>query len=122
MNATKYGLFVELTDLFIEGLVPLGSLSDDLYTYRENTRQIMGTRSGRRYSIGDRLGVILDRVDEVERRLQFSVLEELQGHRPPSHGKKKKAKAAAKAETARPDRPAKRGKLGRQPKGKGKRK
>jgi ribonuclease R len=122
MNATKYGLFVELTDLFIEGLVPLGSLSDDLYTYRENTRQIMGSRNGRRYSIGDRLRVILDRVDEVERRLQFSVLEELQGHQPPSHGKKKKAKAAAKAETARPDRPAKRGKLGRQPKGKGKRK
>ena len=46
MNATKYGLFVELTDLFIEGLVPLGSLLDDIYTYRENTRQIIGERIG----------------------------------------------------------------------------
>ncbi len=78
MNVTKYGLFVELTDLFIEGLVPLGSLLDDIYTYRENTRQIIGNHSGRRYSIGDRLRVILDRVDEVERRLQFSVLDEPQ--------------------------------------------
>ena len=43
MNATKYGLFVELADLFIEGLVPLGSLLDDIYTYRENTRQIIGS-------------------------------------------------------------------------------
>ncbi len=87
MNTTKYGLFVELTDLFIEGLVPLGSLLDDIYTYRENTRQIIGNHSGRRYSIGDRLHVILDRVDEVERRLQFSILEELQSPRPARKGK-----------------------------------
>ncbi len=46
MNATKYGLFVELTDLFIEGLVPLNSLLDDIYTYRENTRQIIGNHGG----------------------------------------------------------------------------
>jgi ribonuclease R len=122
MNATKYGLFVELTDLFIEGLVTLNSLLDDIYTYRENTREIIGNHSGRRYSIGDRLRVILDRVDEVERRLQFSVLDEPE---PARTGKKKqKAKTAAKAEPARPSsstrasRPAKRGKLRRQPKGK----
>jgi ribonuclease R len=119
MNVTKYGLFVELTDLFIEGLVPLGSLLDDIYTYRENTRQIIGNHSGRRYSIGDRLRVILDRVDEVERRLQFSVLDEPQTtstSRP-----KKKQKPAAKAEPAQSARPKKRSKLRRQPKGKGKR-
>ena len=95
MNATKYGLFVELTDLFIEGLVPLGSLLDDIYTYRENTRQIIGAHSGRRFSIGDRLRVILDRVDEVERRLQFSILDEPQPTRP---GKQKQKKPAAKPE------------------------
>jgi ribonuclease R len=99
MNATKYGLFVELTDLFIEGLVPLGSLLDDVYTYRENTRQIIGAHNGRRYSIGDRLRVILDRVDEVERRLQFSILDEPRD--PARTGKKKqKPKAAAKPEPA----------------------
>jgi len=123
MNATKYGLFVELTDLFIEGLVPLGSLLDDIYTYRENTRQIIGAHSGRRFSIGDRLRVILDRVDEVERRLQFSILDEPQPTRP---GKQKQKKAAAKPEPVHSSRPAKgaktRGKLRRQPKGKGRRK
>jgi ribonuclease R len=121
MNATKYGLFVELTDLFIEGLVPIGSLLDDIYTYRENTRQIIGTHSGRRYSIGDRLRVILDRVDEVERRLQFSVLDEPQAGQPARKGKQKKPKAAAKLEPAHASRPKKQGKLRRQPKGKGKR-
>jgi ribonuclease R len=116
MNVTKYGLFVELTDLFIEGLVPIGSLLDDIYTYRENTRQIIGSHSGRRFSIGDRLRVILDRVDEVERRLQFSVLDEPQTTSTPRP--KKKQKTAAKPEPAQTARPKKRGKLRRQPKGK----
>jgi ribonuclease R len=125
MNATKYGLFVELTDLFIEGLVPLNSMLDDIYTYRENTRQIIGNHSGRRFSIGDRLHVILDRVDEVERRLQFSILDAPQTESQRTGKKKQKPKAAAKPEPAHPSRSTKggnsRGKLRRQPKGKGKR-
>ena len=118
MNATKYGLFVELTDLFIEGLVPLGSLLDDIYTYRENTREIIGAHSGRRFSIGDRLRVILDRVDEVERRLQFSILDEPQPTRP---GKQQQKKPAAKPESAHVSRPKKRSKPRPHPKGKNKR-
>jgi ribonuclease R len=121
MNATKYGLFVELTDLFIEGLVPLNSLLDDIYTYRENTREIIGNHSSRRFSIGDRLRVILDRVDEVERRLQFSVLDEPKTQSPRAGKKKQKPKAQPRPEPAHPSRPAKRGKLRKQPKGKNKR-
>ncbi len=76
ISVTKYGLFVELDDLFIEGLVPITSLQGDRYTYRDNTRQIIGERSGHAYSIGDRVRVLLDRVDRVQRKLQFSILEE----------------------------------------------
>ena len=79
LNATKYGLFVELDDLFVEGLVPLQSLGlfdNDRYTYRENTRQIIGDRWGRKFSVGERVRVVLDRVDAVEKRLQFSILDE----------------------------------------------
>jgi ribonuclease R len=116
MNATKYGLFVELNDLFIEGLVPISSLFDDIYTYRENTRQIIGNHSGRRFSIGDKLRVVLDRVDEVERRLQFSILDAPQTTQP-ARRKKEKQRASAQPESAKHARPAKRGKLRRQPKG-----
>jgi len=76
ISVTKFGFFVELTDMFIEGLVPLQSLTDDRYTYRENTRQIIGERSKKTYSIGDRVRVLLDRIDSVQRKLQFAVLEE----------------------------------------------
>ena len=77
LSVTKYGCFVELDSLFIEGLVPIMSLQGDHYTFRENTRQIIGEHSGRRYSMGDRVRVVLDRVDSVQRRLQFSILEEV---------------------------------------------
>ncbi|HKR29492.1 MAG TPA: RNB domain-containing ribonuclease [Terriglobales bacterium] len=76
VSVTKYGLFIEIEDLFVEGLVPIGSLSDDRYTYRENTREIIGDRSGHAYSIGDRVQVILDRIDRAQRKLQFAILEE----------------------------------------------
>src|SRR5579875_606883 len=77
LSATKYGLFVELHDLFIEGLVPiqsLGALDGDRYSYRENTREIIGEVHGRKFRIGQRVRVLLDRVDAMEKRLQFSIL------------------------------------------------
>jgi ribonuclease R len=94
LSVTKYGCFVELDNLFIEGLVPIMSLQGDHYTFRENTRQIMGEHSGRRYSMGDRVRVVLDRVDSVQRRLQFSILEEVA---PVRLGRPTKAKAKVKS-------------------------
>ena len=76
VSATKFGFFVELMDLFIEGLVPIGTLTGDRYTYRENTKQIIGERSKKKYSLGDRVKVVLDRIDRMQRKLQFAVLEE----------------------------------------------
>jgi ribonuclease R len=98
LSVTKYGCFVELDNLFIEGLVPIMSLQGDYYTYRENTRQIMGEHSGRRYSMGDRVRVVLDRVDAIQRRLQFSILEEVPPIRLTKPAKaKSKRKSGAKA-------------------------
>jgi ribonuclease R len=120
LNATKYGLFVELDDLFVEGLVPLqslGMMDGDRYTYRENTRQIIGEHWGRKFSVGERVRVVLDRVDAVEKRLQFSILEE-EGRKPEAGSKKgkqalreeKRAKAARKEAAAQAGKSAKRGK------------
>jgi ribonuclease R len=103
LNPAKYGLFVELTDLFVEGLVPIDSLRDDRYTWRENTHEIIGDRWGRRFRAGDRVQVILDRILVQERRLQFSIVEEgisLSGKPAPRSapkGKKKDRKKDSKA-------------------------
>jgi ribonuclease R len=76
-SVTKFGFFVELTDLFIEGLVPLNTLIDDRYTYHENTREIIGQRSRKIYSLGQKIRVLVDRIDPVEKKIQFAVLEEV---------------------------------------------
>ena len=116
LNPTKYGMFVELTDMFVEGLVPIDSLRDDRYTWRENTHEIIGERTGRRFRAGDRVQVILDRILAQERRLQFSIVEEgipLTGRRSgsgpakPKKGKRKDGKAAG---SKRKKRFAKKGK------------
>jgi ribonuclease R len=76
ISTTKYGLFVELNELFVEGLVPIATLPGDHYAYHENVRKIIGKRTRREFSIGDPVRVVLDRVDGMERKLQFSLLEE----------------------------------------------
>ena len=76
ISVTKFGFFVELTDLFVEGLVPLNTLTDDRYTYHENTREIIGQRSRRIFRLGQKIRVLVDRIDPVERKIQFALLEE----------------------------------------------
>jgi len=76
VSVTKFGLFVELNDMFIEGLVPLSSLTDDRFVYHENTKQIIGQRSRKTYSLGDPIRVLVDRIDRSQRRIQFAIVEE----------------------------------------------
>ncbi len=100
LSTTKYGLFVELAEFFIEGLVPLaslGALDGDYFAYHETTREIIGEHWGRTFAIGQRVRVQLERIDAIEKRLQFSILlpaEEatLEQSRFPKLGQKKQAK------------------------------
>jgi ribonuclease R len=106
-------LFVELTALFVEGLVPIDSLSGDRFTWRENTHEIVGERWGRRFRAGDHVQVVLDRILAQERRLQFSIVEEglaLTG-RPAGKPVKKvrKERAGARSKSKRQQRKKRRG-------------
>ena len=60
---------------WLKGLVPIESLPGDRYVYHENVRKIIGQRTRRTFSIGDPVRVLLDRVDPLERKLQFSIVE-----------------------------------------------
>ncbi|WP_050060978.1 ribonuclease R family protein [Silvibacterium bohemicum] len=110
LSATKYGLFVELDDLFVEGLVPLqslGALDNDYYTYRENTREILGERWGRRFRVGQRVRVLLERVDAPAKRLQFSVLLDEQDEQSGEHqtrerqGRERQTSGSGKAKSSK---------------------
>jgi ribonuclease R len=113
LSCTKYGFFVELDDLFIEGLVPLSSLQDDRYMFRDTDRQIVGTQRGRVFRMGQRVHVLLDRIDRQQRRLQFALLpSEEESVNAPRRLRKSKTAASANGERphSSPNRSGKKGK------------
>ena len=57
-------------------LAGLAADTDDRYFYHENTREIIGQRSRNTYRLGQKVRVLLDRIDPVEKKIQFAVLEE----------------------------------------------
>ena len=75
ISVQKFGFFVELAELFIEGLVPVETLQrGERFQFHEGQRRLIGERTRKQYGIGDRVRVRLDRVDAAEGRLNFSVI------------------------------------------------
>jgi ribonuclease R len=73
LSTSRQGFALELLKHYVEGFVPMGSLVDDFYLYREKTRSIVGERRRRRFRPGSRVRVRLDAVDTEIARLTFSV-------------------------------------------------
>jgi ribonuclease R len=72
VSVTPFGLFVELLDLFIEGIITLESFGRERFEYRENLRAFVGPRGKKKLAIGDRIRVRADRVAYPETRTEFS--------------------------------------------------
>jgi ribonuclease R len=70
-----YGFFVELEELFVEGLVHVSSLGDDYYQYDERKHALRSEKEGRTFALGNRVKVQLVRVDKERRRLDFHLEE-----------------------------------------------
>jgi ribonuclease R len=77
-----FGAFVELRDLFVEGLVPIASLADDRYRYDERRRVLRGERRGRVIALGDPARVRVDKVDRYRLEIDFSLVASESGPRP----------------------------------------
>ena len=70
-GVTNFGVFVQLDDLMIDGLVHVSSLDNDYYHFDAGSLQLIGERTGKTFSIGDRLDVVVQRVDLETRRIDF---------------------------------------------------
>jgi len=86
---TAFGLFIELNDIFIEGLVHITGLPQDYYNFDAAHHRLVGERTGQAFRLGDELAVQVVRVDLDERKIDF----ELAGIVP---RKKKKTKKSPK--------------------------
>lgn len=73
---TSFGIFVELDEIYVEGLVHVTSLKNDYYTFDSVKHRLIGTRGGQVYRLGDKMNVLVARVDLDERKIDFEPAEE----------------------------------------------
>jgi len=92
----SFGLFVELDEIYVQGLVHVSSMTDDYYLCEEKAHTLTGESTGRVYRLGDRAEVQLARADLDRRQLDFALLDVME-------------RAAARPTAAVPRRPARRG-------------
>jgi ribonuclease R len=68
---TRWGIYVELDGTKIEGMVPLNSMSDDVYRFDERTNTVVGTRYKEVYEFGDKVNVEVKAADLILKQLDF---------------------------------------------------
>jgi len=73
-GVTAFGFFVELKDIFVEGLVRVTSLHDDYYYYHEKQYCLAGERTHKTFRIGDEVRVRVDRIDVERRHIDFGLV------------------------------------------------
>ena len=77
-GAQAFGLFVELEEIFVQGLVHVSSMSDDYYAFDERRHLLRGANGGKTYRLGDRVEVQVARVDLERRQVDFVLVDVLE--------------------------------------------
>ena len=70
-SVTSFGLFVDLTGLYIDGLVHVSALGDDNFVYDKATQRLVGKRNGRTFALGEPIRVQVARVNLEERKIDL---------------------------------------------------
>jgi ribonuclease R len=73
-GVTEWGIFVELIDTKIEGMVPVRSMKDDYYYFDESNYRIVGRSSGMTYTLGDKVTVKLINADILQKHIDFQLI------------------------------------------------
>ncbi|MBI5476605.1 MAG: ribonuclease R [Ignavibacteriales bacterium] len=74
-GVTNYGLYVEITDLLVEGLVHVRDMEDDFYLFDDKQFALLGRHTKKRYRLGDKVQIQVIRVDPEEREIDFMLAE-----------------------------------------------
>ena len=80
-GVTEFGLYVEVTENMCEGMIPLHSLLDDYYEFDERNYCLVGRRFRKRYALGDKVRIRVERANLERRQLDFVLIED-EGERP----------------------------------------
>jgi ribonuclease R len=90
-GVTEWGIFVELIDTKIEGMVSVRSMKDDYYYFDESNYRIVGRSSGTTYTLGDKVTVKLINADILQKHIDFLLVnQELDEYAATRHSVKNK--------------------------------
>jgi ribonuclease R len=118
-GVTAFGLFIELIEHFVEGMVHVSTMADDYYRFIERQHILRGENTGRVYRLGDRVGVQVIKVDMERRMIDLGLTEILEKVRLSEENRgPRRSRAEPKAERhmkagKRKQRPGKRERKGR---------
>jgi ribonuclease R len=108
---TNFGLFVQLDELLIDGLVHVTALKRDYYQFDPAHHRLVGELTGRSYQLGDRLEVEVVRVNMEDRKIDFDLVGVI-GEKPPVKTKRR-GKKDKKDRKGTHDKTGKKGKKGK---------
>jgi len=73
-GVTNFGLFVELDNIFVSGLIHVSSLSDDYYHYDQTGQRLSGEHNGKVYRLSDKVRVTVVRVNVEDKKIDFELV------------------------------------------------
>ena len=77
-TVTNFGLFVTLTDLFIDGLIHISHLGEDYFVYDDKAQQLFGEKSGLVFGLGDKIRVKVAAVNMETQQIDFDLVAQLE--------------------------------------------
>ena len=108
-GVAAFGLFVELIEHYVEGLVHVSTMGDDYYRFVESAHMLRGENTQKVYRLGDKVRVQVIRVNMDDRRIDLGLVEILERVRDGERGpRRSKARPKAEQRRKRPGRPGRR--------------
>ena len=74
MTVQSYGFFVEIPELYVEGLVHVSTLSNDWYEYRSRQNLLIGRKSKKSYKMGDKIDIKIIKVDILKYQIDLELV------------------------------------------------
>ncbi|MCF7967197.1 MAG: ribonuclease R [Methylobacter tundripaludum] len=87
---TSFGFFVELAEIYVEGLVHISNLAQDYFHFDATSHQLRGERTGINYRLGDSVKVRVARVDLDEKKIDFELAQKQVAREKPKKRRRKK--------------------------------
>ena len=74
-GVAPFGLFIELDEIFVQGMVPVATIGGDFWQFRQGEHRLVGESSGRELRLGDRAVIEVKSIDEDRHQIEFRLVE-----------------------------------------------